>query len=118
MKLQSFTLQILEPERTLQFYKNVLGFKLLNEFSMNDSTYYNFYFENTNFYIQLKYTPSLRKIEYKQKPIDNYWKYSIFVNDIQKVYNALQDENYSVNTPFQFADIVYLAILQILKIIK
>lgn len=109
MKLQSFTLQIFEPEKTLAFYINVLGFKLLNEFSKNDDTFYNLYFKNTSFYVQLKYTQILQKQSYNQAPTDNYWKYSLFVNDIQKAYKALQHQNHVIGEPFQFGDIGYLA---------
>ena len=109
MKLQSFTLQIFEPEKTVSFYIDVLGFKLLNELSENDSTYYNLCFESTRFYLQLKHTPSLKKTVYKQESVDNYWKYSIFVNDIQSVYKELQKQNIVISEPSQFDDIGYLA---------
>ncbi|MGY0425825.1 MAG: hypothetical protein ACWIPI_03225, partial [Polaribacter sp.] len=61
------------------------------------------------FYIQLKYTPSLEETAYQQVSNDNYWKYSLFVEDIQKVYKELQKKNYSINSPYQFEDIGYLA---------
>lgn len=109
MDLQSFTLQIFEPKQTISYYTNVLGFRLLNEFSENDTTYYNLCFENTNIHIQLKYTASLQKIDYQQVATDNYWKYSLFVDDIQKVYKELQNQNYVINEPYQFGDIGYLA---------
>lgn len=109
MKLQSFTLQITAPEKTLSFYTNVLGFSLKNEFSIGDVTYYNLYLKDTLFYLQLKYTPSLKKLNYQQMPTDNYWKYSLFVDDIQKVYQELGQQNYIINEPYQFGDIGYLA---------
>lgn len=109
MKLQSFTLQIFEPEQTLSFYTQVLGFKQLNEFTENNVTYYNLCFENTDFHIQLKYSPLLEKAHYKEAPTDNYWKYSLFVDDIQKAYQHLTHHNMTIGEPFQFGDIGYLA---------
>ncbi|WP_109301384.1 VOC family protein [Aquimarina sp. AU474] len=109
MKLQSFTLQIFEQEKMLSFYINVLGFKLLNKFSENNSIFYNLCFESTHSYLQLRYTPSLKKTAYQQESTDNYWKYSLFINDIQKVYRKLQKQNYAINEPYQFGDIGYLA---------
>ncbi len=109
MQLQSFTLQIFEPEKTLSFYINVLGFKLVNEISENGSIYYDLCFENTNLYLQLKHNPTLDKVAYQQEPTDNYWKYSIFVDDIQRVYKALQKQKHVVGKPYQFEDIGYLA---------
>ncbi len=109
MDLQSFTLQIFEPKQTISYYTDVLGFRLLNEFSENDTTYYNLCFENTNIHIQLKYTASLQKTDYQQVATDNYWKYSLFVDNIQKIYKELQGQNYVINEPYQFSDIGYLA---------
>lgn len=109
MKLQSFTLQIFEPEKMLSFYINVLGFKLLNEISEDDSIYYNLCFENTDFHLQLKYTSSLKKTAYQQESTDSYWKYSLFVDDIQRVYKKLQKEKHLISEPIQFGDIGYLA---------
>lgn len=109
MKLRSFTLQIFNPEQTLAFYTNILGFAVLDQFSENNTTYYNLGFKNTDFYIQLKHTPSLKKIEYQEKTTDNYWKYSLFVDDIQKVYRNLKEQNYHIGEPFQFGDIGYLS---------
>ena len=109
MRLQSFTLQIFEPEKMLFFYINVLGFRLLNEVLENGSVYYDLCFENTHFHLQLKYTPSLKKETYQQESIDNYWKYSVFVDDIQRVCEKLQKDEYTISEPFQFGDIGYLA---------
>ncbi|MGB0870598.1 MAG: VOC family protein [Flavobacteriales bacterium] len=109
MKLQSFTLQIFEPEQTLSFYTQVLGFKQVNEFTENNVTYYNLCFKNTDFHIQLKYSPLLEKAHYKEAPTDNYWKYSLFVDDIQKAYQHFSHHNMTIGEPFQFGDIGYLA---------
>ncbi len=109
MKLNSFTLQIFEPQKTLDFYTSVLGFSLLNEFSKDDSTYYNLGFKNPDFYIQLKYTSTLEKIAYQEVFTDNYWKYSLFVDNIQKAYQNLAQHNIPVGKPYQFEDIGYLS---------
>ncbi|NQX85445.1 MAG: VOC family protein [Flavobacteriaceae bacterium] len=109
MKLKSFTLQIFEPEKTIDFYTKVLGFSLLKTYSNRDSTYYNLGYSNANYYIQLKHTPSLAKENYQQHPNDNYWKYSVFVNNIQKVYANLLAKGHAIKEPFQFGNIGYLA---------
>ncbi|WP_350293721.1 VOC family protein [uncultured Croceitalea sp.] len=109
MKLRSFTLQIFNPELTIPFYRDILGFKLKNEFSEDDATYYDLYLESVHFHIQLKYSPSLKKSPYQQESIDNYWKYSLFVEDIQKIYEGLQEQNHTIGEPYQFGDIGYLS---------
>ena len=109
MELQGFTLQIFELRKTISFYTDVLGFILNDTFLKNDTTYYNLQLANTNFCLQLKHTTGLEKISYQQLPNDNYWKYSIFVDDIQKVHKELQQQQYQINEPYQFGDIGYLA---------
>jgi len=109
MKLQSFTLQIFEPKKTLNFYTTVLGFRLLNKFSENNSIYYNLGFQNQIYFIQLKYTPDLSLTPYQEMALDNYWKYSIFVTDIQKTYQGIQQRGYRIGDPYQFGDIGYLS---------
>lgn len=109
MNLQSFTLQIFEPKQTIAFYTNVLGFIVKEEFTQNNSTFYNLYQKDAAFHIQLQYNSLLEKKTYQQKPTDNYWKYSLFVDDIQKVYKELRQQQYSVGEPYQFGDIGYLA---------
>ncbi|WP_420571247.1 VOC family protein [Kordia sp.] len=109
MNIQNFTLQIFQPEKTLAFYTNVLGFRVKETFTSKASTYYNLYLNDSICHLQLKHTPSLEKMNYQQMPTDNYWKYSIFVDDIQKAYKELQQQQYQINEPFQFGDIGYLA---------
>ncbi|MCK8521532.1 hypothetical protein M0D21_08130 [Aquimarina sp. D1M17] len=109
MKLQSFTLQIFDPKQTLPFYIDVLGYTLLKEATIDDSTYFDLGFKNTNFFIQLKYTPQLEKRVYQEAAIHNYWKYSLFVDDIQKAYRNVQKHNFPIGEPYQFDDIGYLS---------
>lgn len=46
---------------------------------------------------------------YQEKRTDNYWKYSLFVDDIQRVYHNLQDKNHVVGEAYQFGNIGYLS---------
>lgn len=109
MKLNSFTLQVFKPKQTLDFYTKILGLHLLNEFSEDDSIYYNLGFTNKDFYIQLRFTPSLSKVSYQLDAADNYWKYSLFVDDIQKQHQEIGNKNHKIGAPFQFGNIGYLA---------
>ena len=47
--------------------------------------------------------------EYAHDAHDNYWKYSLFVNDIQRVYRSLLAHGHEIGTPFQFEKIGYLS---------
>jgi catechol 2,3-dioxygenase-like lactoylglutathione lyase family enzyme len=109
MNLQSFTLQIFDPKKTLIFYTQVLGFTLIHQYLENDVKYYELGLKNSNFYIRLKYDPTAKKTSYQEKPNHNYWKYSLFVADIQKIYHHLQAYKIKVGEPFQFGDIGYLS---------
>ena len=109
MKLRSFSLQIYNPEKTLDFYTKVLGLSLINEFYKGEIAYYDLRYNNPNYYIRLTYNPLIQPRLYQEKATDNYWKYSLFVDDIQEVYNNLLAHNFKIGAPFQFGDIGYLA---------
>lgn len=109
MKLRSFTLQIYNPEETLNFYKNVLGFSLVNEFTEGSITYYDLGFNNPEYYIRLKYNSETQNTLYQEKSIHNYWKYSLFVDNIQEAYQNIVDHNCKIGEPFQFGEIGYLS---------
>ncbi|WP_459212405.1 VOC family protein [Aquimarina rhabdastrellae] len=109
MKLRSFSLQIYNPEKTLDFYTKVLGFSLVNEFSEGGIIYYDLRFNNPNYYIRLKYNPLLQPTLYQEKATDNYWKYSLFVDDIQDACHNISTHDFKIGEPFQFGDIGYLA---------
>ncbi|WP_299108664.1 VOC family protein [uncultured Tenacibaculum sp.] len=109
MKLQSFTLQIFDPQKTIAFYTEVLGFSLIREVTVNGLIYYELGFQNPDFYLRLQYNPVADKALYQEKMTDNYWKYSLFVDDIQEAYQNVLAHNFSIGVPFQFGDIGYLA---------
>ncbi|MTI30424.1 VOC family protein [Xanthovirga aplysinae] len=109
MILESFTLKIFNPEKTLPFYTNVLGFKLVEEFTVNDSTFYNLELENPAHKIQLEFNKSATLTPYHQTTTDNYWKFSLFVDDIQRVYKELLKQKHPIGEPSQIGDIGYLS---------
>ncbi|CAL2104210.1 VOC domain-containing protein [Tenacibaculum sp. 190130A14a] len=109
MKLQSFTLQIFDPEETIEFYTTILGFTLIHELTKDGFIYYDFRFQNPDFYVRLQYDPLANKALYQEKMTDNYWKYSLFVDDIQEAYKYVLTQNLNIGAPFQFGDIGYLA---------
>lgn len=109
MHLQSFTLQIFETERTLKFYTEVLGFRLLEKYRENKSTFFNLYLDGSKYFLQLKFTELLERKPYQEDATDNYWKYSLFVTDLEKNYSEIQQKKWSISTPFQFGKIGYLS---------
>lgn len=109
MKLQSFTLQIFDPQKTIAFYTKVLGFSLIRELTQDGLIYYDLGFQNPDFYLRLQYNPLADKAIYQEKMTDNYWKYSLFVDDIQEAYQNVLADNFSIGAPFQFGDIGNLA---------
>lgn len=109
MQLHSFTLQVFEVEKTLDFYTEVLGFSLVAERVEEALRYYELALGNKDFCIRLKYDPRVAPIVYQEKASDHYWKYSLFVDDIQKVYQDLRAQQIMIGEPFQFGDIGYLA---------
>ncbi|WP_196888398.1 VOC family protein [Aureivirga sp. CE67] len=109
MTLTGFTLQIKNPEKTIQFYTEILGMQLLKEEKKENIIFYDLSFPNNSFVIQLKFDEKNKDINYQQNSIDNYWKYSLFVKDIIRVYEQLQKMDYPIGEPFQFGKIGYLS---------
>ncbi|MFC5046531.1 hypothetical protein ACFSTE_03085 [Aquimarina hainanensis] len=71
--------------------------------------FYNLVLKNNNHKIQLEFDRSSTIKPYDQDGIDNYWKFSLFVDDIQKIYTELLKLNHPVGAPFQFGNIGYLS---------
>ena len=107
MKLNSFTLSITNTEKTLAYYTKVLGFELKETFVKNNTTNYCLQLPKANFSLVLAHDTKLD--DYQEKPIDNYWKYSLFVNNIEAQCTLLREQGYAVGEAFQFGDIGYLA---------
>ncbi len=107
MQLHSFTLQITEAQETLAFYTDVLGFTLFDTLSTTNATIYKLGFEHTGSYLLLAESTSTEP--YQEVASDSYWKYSIFVNDIEKNYQEIRQKGYEIGQPYQFGDIGYLS---------
>ncbi|TPN85181.1 VOC family protein [Aquimarina algicola] len=108
MKLKSFRLKINNPT-TIEFYTKVLGMQLQNTFDLPKGVLYILYFENQNYTLELFLEKEENTNPYLQKADDNYWKYSLFVYDIQRVYHKIKEHNIPIGEPYQFGDVGYLS---------
>lgn len=108
MQLFGFQLVIQHPKKTLAFYTKTLGMTLFDLTENDTQSIYivGFHQEQT---LQLVYDKTKKLPPYTLQPTDNYWKFSLFVDDIQAVYQRLTATNHSVGEPYQFGDIGYLA---------
>lgn len=109
MKFTGFQLAIQHPEKTVAFYTQVLGMTLHNTEEYNNCVIYTLRFADTKQQLQLLYKRHQSLSSYTHEPRDNYWKFSIFVNDIQAFYQHLTAKKHPISEPHQFADVGYLA---------
>lgn len=111
MKLSSLLLSIKNEEETLAYYISHLGMKLENSIHTEHESRYILRFPNHKNPVSLELRKYKEKVNldevYEHSPEDNYWKYSLFVDDIQSVYTVIEDK-YLSGKPYQFGDIGYL----------
>lgn len=113
MQLSGIQLKIQNPIKTLAFYTDILGFSHIKTIEKENQKHYVLQAKNTNFLLELIHNSKEREIEnYQELPQDNYWKYSLFVDDITRTATILNKLNIAVNEPFQFGNIGYLAHIQ------
>lgn len=108
MKLKSFRLRINNP-KTINFYTKILGMKLKNTFEHIKGTLSILNFENQDYCLELFHEKEDNSIKYSQKPDDNYWKHSLFIDNIQRVNSKIKEYNIPIGEPYQFGDIGYLS---------
>ena len=115
IKLSSFCLGSQSPEKAVDFYQKVLGMELLETRSYENIRVYILRFPQSDAGLELPFVLGLelrqdmskKNCPYYQEGTDAYWKYSVFVDDIQLAYEKLKDKT-NVSEPFQFGDIGYL----------
>ncbi|MFK7803835.1 MAG: VOC family protein [Anaerolineae bacterium] len=118
-KIAFHTLQISNPEQSLDFYRNKLGMALISESKQQTKKGLEYSFvlgfqtpenELTNTYLELVYQEGKRaKVETtdpNQK--DGYWKIGITLEDVDLGRDSLLAAGIGVSEPRQFRDIGYL----------
>ena len=110
MKLSKLLLGSQDIENTLNFYTQVLDATLQNSLENEEEARFELSFdEDSKFSLEFINNKRIEKvIPYTEEPRDTYWKYSLFVNDIQHVYDVVKKER-KVGEPFQFGNIGYLS---------
>ena len=109
MKLSNCIIQIQHPRKTLDFYQKNLGATFIRSQQEKTHTNYHLSFSNSDFELILSYQHIVNIPVYEENLTDNYWKYSLFVNDIKTVFDCLCQENHQMGEPFQLGQIGYLA---------
>lgn len=114
VRLTALQLSIHSPDSTIAFYRDILGMRLIECIDSDESSIYQLQFEDCNTSLSLiheKNSPADKPLSkhYQHKKNDHYWKYSIFVDDIERVCDALRNNNHAVSEAHQFGDIGYLA---------
>ncbi|MGY0400167.1 MAG: hypothetical protein ACWIPH_09635 [Ostreibacterium sp.] len=102
-------MQIHYPEKSIFFYTEVLGMALVDTQKNKAKTLYILQYKNSNHQITLLHDSACKVMDYEQTAVDNYWKYSLFVNNIGQVYQQLISNKSTIGMPFQFGNIGYLA---------
>ena len=110
--LQKFSLYISNIEKSLEFYKNKLGMKLLNKFKKDEKEFFHLKFnEDTNEAIlELIYEKDNTQTIYQNKKerLTGYWKFSISIKDVNIAREKLIEQGVEVTTPFQVPNVAYL----------
>lgn len=109
MHILGFQLHTHTPKQALAFYTHILGMQLRDTHSSPNHTIYTLGFGNSTRYIQLTHPLNTPPSTYQHHPQDNYWKFSLFVEDIQRSYQKIVAHQHPISEPFQLGDIGYLA---------
>lgn len=109
MHILGFQLHTHTPKQALAFYTHILGMQLRDTHSSPSHTTYTLGFGNSTRYIQLIHPLNTASSTYQHHPQDNYWKFSLFVEDIQRSYQKIAAHQHPISEPFQLGDIGYLA---------
>ncbi|WP_440881614.1 hypothetical protein [Tenacibaculum sp. C7A-26P2] len=111
MKLSRLLLGIKSPEKTLDYYIRQLGMRLLETKTFEGKSRYVLSFPDNVNTVSLELHHDILNNEedevYEETGYDNYWKYSLFVDNIEEVYRSLNPK-FVKGVPFQFKDIGYL----------
>ena len=111
MRLKALQLKTQDPEKAVDFYLNILGMQLVQTYQ-SDKTLINVlqFSKSTTTQLELHFDKQQQhfKSKYQQESHDVYWKYSLFVDNIQQVYSTLNGQIKEINEPFQFGNIGYL----------
>lgn len=117
MNIAGFTLRTLNPAASVAFYTETFGFVLDAEPGSSTGadgvTVYPLKCEQSGAVLTLRHDPGVKASSpYQLQPHDNYWKFSVFVDDIQRVAERLRQLGTEVSEPFQFGEVGYLAHLK------
>ena len=109
VKLSSLRLKTGNPGPALEFYTKILGMTLKGQRENERSAAYELQYPGQESALELIHDRTTSAVEsYQQEKSDNYWKFSLFVDDIQQAYRFLMGRGVPTNEPHQFGDIGYL----------
>ncbi|WP_394750814.1 VOC family protein [Spongiimicrobium salis] len=110
MELTHLQLGIQNPEKTLPFYLEILGMEQVHTFKEESRVHHVLQFRKTGLKLELVHDKKWEQLEvYQEKRTDNYWKFSLFVADIEGVGGEIRNKNHSIGDAYQFGDIGYLS---------
>lgn len=110
IKIVRLQLKTTQPEKALKFYIKILQMQLVRTVENDDEAHYILAFKGDTMQLALVYNKKETLLyDYREERYDNYWKYSLFINDIQSMYELLVQEGVPVSTPYQFGNIGYLS---------
>ncbi|MEM7129407.1 MAG: VOC family protein [Chloroflexota bacterium] len=111
MKLTSLILGVKSLQESTDYYTHQLGMDVIDHIQVDNFATTAFRFPNSENTASLELSCAIENgnssESYEEAPTDNYWKYSLFVDDIERTYQAL-DPKYLAGKPYQFKDIGYL----------
>ena len=110
MKLTHLQLGIQYPEKTIAFYVEVLGMLHIDTIVEPELTTYVLQFKARGLKLELLHEKHAHGIGiYQEKRLDNYWKFSLFVSDIERIYGIMHNKRYTIGEAYQFRNIGYLS---------
>lgn len=110
MAIVGFTLRSQQPEAAVKFYTEVLGLTLGERQHDGPITTYPLHCALSGATLTFRHDPSVQAgSPYELRADDNYWKFSLFVDDIVKTADTLRSRGVEVTEPVQFGEVGYLA---------
>ncbi len=112
MQIKAHSLYISDPQKSLEFYVDILGMKLINQFEKEDKKYFHLRFneDTKEAILELIYDKNNTQTIFPKDPtkMQGYWKIAISIKDIDIAREKLLEKGIEVTPAFQVPNVAYL----------